>query len=105
MNDRVFLSDPKKADVLVVSGAVTKTMQREIEKLHKRMTNLPVLAVGACCLSRGIFYDSESLIGTLDQFFPVTACVFGCPPRPKEILHGILMAKRSKMKAFSKNRD
>ncbi|MFH1394146.1 MAG: NADH-quinone oxidoreductase subunit NuoB [Candidatus Micrarchaeota archaeon] len=90
----------KHADVLLVTGIVNK---QNVKRLMNIYSQLPkpkrVVAIGACCVSGGLYKDSYSTLGPLDKIIPVDVYVPGCPPRPETIIDGIrkcLDVKRSR---------
>ncbi len=88
-----FVASPRHADMLLVTGPVTRNMQIALRETYDA-TPEPrlVVAVGACAISGGIFGKSYASCGGVDTTVPVDVYVPGCPPRPEAILHGILMA-------------
>jgi Ni,Fe-hydrogenase III small subunit/formate hydrogenlyase subunit 6/NADH:ubiquinone oxidoreductase subunit I len=88
-----FVASPRHADMLLVTGPVTRNMELALAKTY-RATPDPkvVVAVGACGISGGIFGRNYATLGGVDQVIPVDAFVPGCPPRPHALLHGILLA-------------
>jgi Ni,Fe-hydrogenase III small subunit len=88
-----FVASPRHADMLLVTGPVTRNMELALLKTY-RATPDPkvVVAVGACGISGGIFGRNYATIGGVDQAISVDVFVPGCPPRPHALLHGILMA-------------
>jgi Ni,Fe-hydrogenase III small subunit/formate hydrogenlyase subunit 6/NADH:ubiquinone oxidoreductase subunit I len=88
-----FVASPRHADMLLVTGPVTRNMELALKKAY-RATPEPrvVVAVGACGISGGIFGRNYATLGGVDQVVPVDVFVPGCPPRPHALLHGILLA-------------
>ena len=88
-----FVASPRHADMLLVTGPVTRNMELALIKTY-RATPDPkvVVAVGACGISGGIFGRNYATLGGVDQVIPVDVYVPGCPPRPEALLHGILLA-------------
>ena len=88
-----FVASPRHADMLLVTGPVTRNMELALLKTW-RATPEPkvVVAVGACGISGGIFGQSYASLGGVDQVVPVDVYIPGCPPRPQALLHGILLA-------------
>ncbi|MBZ5728445.1 MAG: NADH-quinone oxidoreductase subunit NuoB [Acidobacteriia bacterium] len=88
-----FVASPRHADMLLVTGPVTRNMEMALRKTfdatpHPRV----VAAAGACGISGGIFGASYASIGAVDRVIPVDVYIPGCPPRPEALLHGILLA-------------
>ena len=88
-----FVASPRHADMLLVTGPVTRNMEFALLKTY-RATPDPkvVVAVGACGISGGIFGENYASMGGVDRVVPVDVYVPGCPPRPQALLHGILLA-------------
>jgi Ni,Fe-hydrogenase III small subunit/ferredoxin len=88
-----FVASPRHADMLLVTGPVTRNMELALQKTY-RATPAPkiVVAVGACGISGGIFGNHYATIGAVDAVVPVDVFIPGCPPRPQALLHGILLA-------------
>jgi len=91
MFDYEFVDDPKTADVIIACGAVTKPIRPILEQILNKTQNIPLAAVGTCAISGRVF-NGERVLGPIDAFTPTKVYVFGCPPRPKEIMKGISMA-------------
>lgn len=88
-----FVASPRHADMLLVTGPVTRNMELALWKTY-RATPEPkvVVAVGACGISGGIFGRNYATVGGVDQVVPVDVYIPGCPPRPHALLYGILLA-------------
>jgi Ni,Fe-hydrogenase III small subunit len=88
-----FVASPRHADMLLVTGPVTRNMAVPLLKTYEA-TPAPklVVAVGECARSCGVFRGSYAIAGSVDQIIPVDAFVAGCPPEPADILRGILAA-------------
>lgn len=87
-----LVGSPKHADVLVVSGPVTKSMESRVRRVYEQMAD-PRLVMGiGSCMSGGVFYDSYTLAGPLEEIIPVDVYVPGCPPRPEAIIDGVVKA-------------
>ncbi|MEL9997405.1 MAG: NADH-quinone oxidoreductase subunit B family protein [Sulfolobales archaeon] len=83
--------NPRHADVMVVTGAVTKKAAERLKRLYDQMPSPKfVVAVGACAISGGVFAGSYSVVNGVDKVVPVSMYVPGCPPRPEAILYGIV---------------
>lgn len=86
-----FVASPRHADVLLVTGPVTKNM---CEALQRTYTAMPypkwVVAVGDCGADGGCFAGSYAVVGGVSAVVPVDLHIPGCPPRPVEILKGLL---------------
>jgi Ni,Fe-hydrogenase III small subunit len=88
-----FVASPRHADMLLVTGPVTRNMEVPLLKTYDA-TPAPklVVAVGDCAKHCGVFKGSYAIIGSVDQVIPVDVFVLGCPPEPTDILNGILAA-------------
>ena len=88
-----FVASPRHADLLLVTGPVTRNMELALRKTFDA-TPEPrlVVAVGACGCSGGIFGRNYATCGGIDQILPVDVYIPGCPPNPHALLHGILLA-------------
>jgi Ni,Fe-hydrogenase III small subunit/formate hydrogenlyase subunit 6/NADH:ubiquinone oxidoreductase subunit I len=88
-----FVASPRHADMLLVTGPVTRNMELALRKTFNATPDPKVVvAVGACGISGGIFGVNYATLGGVDQVLPVDVYVPGCPPRPEALLHGILLA-------------
>ena len=87
-----FVASPRHADMLLVTGPVTRNMELALLKTHRAMAEPKVVvAVGACGISGGIFGVNYASLGGVDKVLPVDVYIPGCPPRPQTLLHGILL--------------
>ena len=92
----VFRFSPRQSDVMIVAGTVTYKMAWVVKKIYDQMPDPKyVIAMGACTCSGGM-YRSYSVVQGIDQFLPVDIYVGGCPPRPDNLLNG-LMALQEKI--------
>ena len=81
---------PRQADILMVMGTIAKKMGPILQQVYVQMAEPKwVLSVGACACSGGIF-DTYSVLQGIDKVIPVDVYVPGCPPRPEQIMDGIL---------------
>ena len=88
-----FVASPRHADMLLVTGPVTRNMELALQKTYAATPEPKVVvAVGACGISGGIFGVNYATRGGVDQVLPVDVFIPGCPPRPEALLHGILLA-------------
>jgi len=88
-----FVASPRHADMLLVTGAVTRNMEQALVKTFNATPDPKmVVAVGACACSGGIFRDLYATRNGIDCILPVDIYVPGCPPRPQAIIYGILKA-------------
>lgn len=88
-----FVASPRHADMLLVTGPVTRNMEVPLLKTYEATPDPKlVVAVGDCAQTCGVFRGSYSVVGSVDQVIPVDVFVSGCPPEPAAILRGILVA-------------
>jgi len=86
-----FVASPRHADVLLVTGPVTANMREALERTYA-VTPSPkwVVAVGDCAIDGGMFAESYAVIGAVSNVIPVDLHIRGCPPRPVQLLEGLL---------------
>jgi membrane-bound hydrogenase subunit mbhJ len=88
-----LVGTPRHADVLLVTGAVTKKMKEKLVRVyHQTPDPKLVMCIGACGTSGSPFYESYTLAGPVDDVVPVDVYVPGCPPRPEAIIYGVVTA-------------
>lgn len=88
-----IVASPRHADMLLVTGPVTRNMAIPLRKTYEATTDPKlVVAVGDCARTCGVFAGSYAVVGPVDAIVPVDAFVDGCPPEPADILRGILAA-------------
>lgn len=91
----VFRGSPRQADVMIVSGTVTKTMMPMIARLYDQMPEPKyVLSMGACATGGGPFKEGYNVVSGIDKYLPVDVYVPGCPPTPQALLHGLMTLQR-----------
>lgn len=88
-----FVASPRHADLLLVTGPVTRNMAVPLVKTWEATPDPKiVVAIGDCAHDCGVFAGSYAVAGPVGAFIPVDIVVHGCPPSPAEILRGILKA-------------
>ncbi len=91
----VFRGSPRQADLMIVSGTVTKTMMPMIARLYDQMPEPKyVLSMGACATGGGPFKEGYNVVSGVDKFLPVDVYVPGCPPTPQALLNGLIMLQK-----------
>ena len=86
-----FVASPRHADVLMVTGPVTKNMRQALERTYDAVPNPKwVIAVGDCGLNGGCFAGSYAVVGGVSEVIPVDLHIPGCPPTPTAMLKGLL---------------
>ena len=103
-----FVASPRHADMLLVTGGVTRNLEEALRKTYEAAASPKILvAVGACACGEGILGSTYAQAGGVDKIFPVSVYVPGCPPRPQAILEGILKAleRAHELKSSEKGSD
>src|SRR5579885_1902225 len=86
-----FVASPRHADVLLVTGPVTKNMREALERTYAATPDPKwVVAVGDCAFDGGLFAGSYAVAGGVDAVIPVDLHIRGCPPSPVQLLQGLL---------------
>lgn len=87
----VFRPSPRQADLMIVSGTVTKKMAPQVVRLYNQMPDPKyVIAMGACAISGGPFKQGYNVLKGIDRYIPVDVYIPGCPPRPEALLHAFM---------------
>jgi len=88
-----LVGTPRHADVLLVTGPVTRQQADRVKRVYEQMPDPKVvIAVGNCGNTGDVFYESYNLVGPLQDVLPVDIHVIGCPPRPENIIHAVAKA-------------
>ena len=91
----VTRNSPRQADVIFVSGTITKKMAPVLRRLYDEMSEPKyVIAVGGCTVSGGPFKSSYHVVEGVDKIIPVDVYVPGCPPRPEAMLYAMMQLQR-----------
>ena len=99
----VFRASPRQADVMIVSGRVSRKMAPVLRRIYDQMPEPKwVISMGACASIGGVF-DNYALVQGVDQIVPVDVFVPGCPPRPESLIYGIVQLQRkiAQQRAFA----
>jgi NADH-quinone oxidoreductase B subunit len=88
-----LVGSPRHADVLLVSGPVTRQVVPALKRLYDAVPAPKlVFAIGACGCGGGIWHDTYNILGGVDRVLPVDFYIPGCPPRPEALLYGVAVA-------------
>lgn len=86
-----FVASPRHADVLMVTGPVTKNMRQALKRTYDATPDPKwVIAIGNCAVDGGIFGDSYAVAGGVADVIPVDFHIRGCPPSPSQMLAGLI---------------
>lgn len=93
-----FVASPRHADMLLVTGVVSRNMEAALVRTYEA-TPYPklVIAMGECAVNGGEFGRSYASCGAVDRIIPVDATILGCPPKPLDLMLGILQVVRTKV--------
>ncbi len=91
----LFRPSPRQADLMIVSGTVTKKMAPQVVRLWNQMAEPKYcLAMGACATGGGPFKEGYNVVSGVDKLVPVDVYVPGCPPTPQALIHGLMTLQR-----------
>src|SRR3990170_7435372 len=88
-------ASPRQADMMIVSGTVTKKMVPQIVRLYNQMAEPKyVVSMGACATGGGPFKEGYNVVSGVDKYVPVDVYVPGCPPTPQALLYGLITVQK-----------
>jgi NADH-quinone oxidoreductase subunit B len=91
----IMRPSPRQADLMIVSGTVTKKMIPQIVRLYNQMPEPKyVVAMGACASGGGPFKEGYNVVSGVDKYIPVDVYIPGCPPTPQALLHGLITLQK-----------
>jgi len=91
----VMRPSPRQADLMLVSGTVTKKMVPQIVRLYNQMAEPKyVIAMGSCASGGGPFKEGYNVVSGIDRFLPVDVYIPGCPPTPQALLNGLITLQK-----------
>jgi len=91
----IMRPSPRQADLVLVSGTVTKKMIPQIVRLYNQMPEPKyVVAMGACASGGGPFKEGYNVVSGVDRYIPVDVYIPGCPPTPQALLHGLITLQK-----------
>ena len=100
----VFRASPRQADVMIVSGRVSRKMAPVLRRIYDQMPEPKwVISMGACATSGGVF-DNYAIVQGVDKVVPVDVYIPGCPPRPEMLIHAVMMLQDKVMKESARDR-
>jgi NADH-quinone oxidoreductase B subunit len=96
---------PRHADVLLVTGVVTKQVADRLKRIYEQMPSPKfVVAIGACACSGGVFEGNYNVVGGVDKIIPVDVYIPGCAPKPEAIIDGVVKLLKKRKEEETNNK-
>ena len=87
----VSKANPRHTDILLIEGAVSRKIKNQLRRIYDQTPEPKVVvAIGSCAITKGVFHDAYNIVGPLDRIMPVDVYVYGCPPKPENIINGVV---------------
>jgi NADH-quinone oxidoreductase subunit B len=87
-----FSASPRQADLMIVAGRVSQKMAPVLRQIYDQMPEPKwVVAMGACSITGGLYFDSYNVLRGIDDIIPVDVYIPGCPPRAEAFMQGLLL--------------
>ena len=91
----VFRASPRQADLIIISGTITKKMAPQVVRLYNQMGEPRyAIAMGACAISGGPFKQGYNVLKGIDRYIPIDVHIPGCPPRPEALLQAFITLQK-----------
>jgi NADH-quinone oxidoreductase subunit B len=91
----VFRASPRQADLMIISGTITKKMAPQVVRLYNQMGEPRyAIAMGACAISGGPFKQGYNVLKGIDRYIPIDVHIPGCPPRPEALLQAFMTLQK-----------
>ena len=86
-----FTASPRHADILLITGVAARNMAEAVRQTREAMPDpVLVIAIGDCAVDGGVFKGSPAITGGAESILPVDLLIAGCPPKPAQIIEGLL---------------
>jgi NADH-quinone oxidoreductase subunit B len=98
----VFRFSPRQSDVMIVAGTTTYKMSQVVRKIYDQMPDPKWVIAMVACTSSGGMYRTYNVVQGIDLFLPVDVYVAGCPPRPDNLLNGLMLLQQKVQRGESR---